>query len=68
MSAVNYMINKISYLDGCIDSLAKDINNGLRPKPMILPLIIVLTNNIVGRTETEDQKTNGNADDQKKLP
>jgi hypothetical protein len=68
MSAVNYMNNKISYLNGCIDSLAKDINNGLRPKPMILPLIIVLTNNTVGSTETEGQKTNGNADDQKNLP
>ena len=67
MSTVNYMNNKISYLNGCIDSLAKDVNNKLRPKPTILPLIIVLTNNTVGRTETEGQKTNGNADDQKKL-
>jgi hypothetical protein len=61
------MNNKISYLDGCIDSLANDVNIRLDPNPRISPLIMVLTNNnAVGGTETDGQKANENPDEQKK--
>jgi hypothetical protein len=53
------MNNKISYIDGCIISLANDINNRLKPNPGLPPLIMVMTNNNVGGVETEGQNENG---------
>jgi hypothetical protein len=67
-SAVNCMNNKISYLEGCIHSLANNLNNRPKPNPWILMLILVLTNTSASGTGTEGHKANGNIDEQKRGP
>ena len=62
----HHMNNKISYFGECIDSLANDIKNGLKPNPRLPSLIMVLTNNTAEETGTEGHKANEKLGEQKR--